>query len=255
MVRLAKYLAAAGVASRRKAEQIIFDGRVTVNGKRVLIPQTDVTDADEVFVDKVRIKGAGKLFYLLLDKPRGILTTVTDTHDRPTVLDLVKDIPARVFPVGRLDADTSGVLLLTNDGELAYRLTHPRFHVEKEYKAWVKGFPSKAVLEQLAGGVELEGKKTAPARVKAVRRGDNRTLLEIILTEGRKRQVKLMCAAVGHPVIKLRRIRFAFLTARGMQTGEYRHLHRTEVKRLYRMAGITEQTRAVEKKTLPKPKR
>lgn len=247
-MRLAKYLAAAGVASRRKAEQIIQEGRVTVNGERVLLPQTDVTDVDQILLDKVRIKGAGKLFYLLLDKPRGILTTVTDTHDRPTVLDLVKDIPARVYPVGRLDADTSGVLLLTNDGELAYRLTHPRFHVEREYRAWVKGFPSKAVLEQLAGGVELEGRKTAPAQVKAIRKGDVRTLLEIILTEGRKRQVKLICAAVGHPVIKLRRTRFAFLTARGMQTGEYRHLHRTEVKKLYRMTGITEQAGAAAEK-------
>lgn len=235
-MRLAKYLAAAGVASRRKAEQIVRDGRVTVNGERALLPQTDISDGDEVLVDGIQVQGPERYYYLLLDKPSGFVTTVSDTHGRPTVLDLVKDIPARIYPVGRLDADTSGVLLLTNDGSLAYRLTHPRFHVEKEYRAWVKGFPSVETLQRLSRGVEVEGRKTAPAQVWAVRKGSGRTLLGIVLTEGRKRQIKQMCAAVGHPVLKLRRIRFAFLTARGLQAGAYRHLSRSEVKRLYHVA-------------------
>lgn len=234
-MRLAKYLAQAGVASRRKAEQIIREGRVTVNGERVLLPQTGVHGSEVILADNLQVRGAERLYYLLMDKPRGAVTTAVDTHGRPTVLDLVNDIPARIFPVGRLDADTSGVLLLTNDGELAYRLTHPRFQVEKEYRAWVKGFPSKAALDQLASGVELEGVKTAPAQVEAVRKGEGRTQLKITLTEGRKRQVKLMCAAVGHPVINLRRTRFSFLTARGLKTGEIRHLNKIEVKNLYQI--------------------
>jgi pseudouridine synthase len=243
---LAKYLAQAGVASRRKAEQIIREGRVTVNGERVLVPQTDVSGSEEIKVDRVQVRGTERLHYLLMDKPRGAVTTAVDTHGRPTVLDLVKDIPGRIFPVGRLDADTSGVLLLTNDGELAYRLTHPRFQVEKEYRAWVKGFPSKAALEQLAAGVVLEGVKTAPAQVEAVRKGEGRTQLKITLTEGRKRQVKLMCAATGYPVINLRRTRFAFLTARGLKTGEVRHLNRTEVKNLYQITRLSGPTAKAE---------
>ncbi|HOL17831.1 MAG TPA: pseudouridine synthase [Bacillota bacterium] len=234
-MRLAKYLAAAGVASRRKAEQIIREGRVTVNGERALLPQTGVSAGDEILVDGIPVRSPEHYYYLLLDKPIGFVSTVSDPHGRPTVLDLVKDIPARIYPVGRLDADTSGVLLLTNDGGLAYRLTHPRFHVEKEYRAWVKGFPSAETLQQLSRGVEVEGRKTAPAQVRAVRKGNGCTLLDNVLTEGRKRQVKQMCAAVGHPVLKLRRIRFAFLTARGLRAGAYRHLSRSEVKKLYHL--------------------
>jgi len=246
-VRLAKYLAAAGVASRRKAEQIIQEGRVAVNGEIALLPQTEVTGAEEITVDKILIKGARQFYYLLLDKPRGVVTTAEDTHGRLTVLDLVRDIPARLFPVGRLDADTSGVLILTNDGDLAYRLTHPRFHVEKEYRVWVKGCPTKNELNKIADGIEIEGRKTAPAQVRAIQKKDKGALLELILTEGRKRQVKLMCAAIGCPVLSLRRTRFAFLTACGLQTGEYRHLRRTEVSKLYHLTGILAQSSETKK--------
>ncbi|MEW5784871.1 MAG: pseudouridine synthase [Bacillota bacterium] len=238
-MRLAKYLAGAGVASRRKAEQIIQEGRVWVNGTVTILPQTLVTGSDDIRVDGSPVKKPSRYYYLLLDKPPGYLSTVSDTHDRPTVLDLVREIPERVYPVGRLDADTTGLLLLTNDGELAFRLAHPRYEVEKTYRAWVKGTPAAAALAQLAGGVSINGEKTLPAKVKLVRKaGVQRSLLEITLTEGKKRQVKLMCSAVGHDVLKLRRVRYAFLTALRLQSGEYRHLKRDEVKRLYRLVGL-----------------
>jgi pseudouridine synthase len=239
-MRLAKYLAGAGVASRRKCEQIIRAGRVQVNGIVATLPQTEVTTADRVLLDGVEINNRPESYYLLLDKPPGYLSTVTDTHDRPTVLDLVKDIPARVYPVGRLDADTAGLLLLTNDGELAFRLAHPRYQVEKLYRVWVKGSPGTAALRQLAAGVESDGELLTAARLKLDRKpGSRHAVLEITLTEGKKRQIRRMCAAVGHPVLKLRRIRYAFLTARGLQEGAYRHLKPEEVRRLYRLVGLT----------------
>ena len=238
-MRLVKYLARAGVASRRKSEEIIAGGRVRVNGTVTTLPQADVTAADLIEVDGVRIKEAERKYYLLLDKPPGFLSTVTDTHARGTVMDLVGDIPARLYPVGRLDADTLGVLLLTNDGELAYRLTHPRYKIEKTYRAWVKEIPSAAALVKMARGLELDGRITAPAVIRLVKTdGSKRAMLEITITEGRKRQVKQMCAALGHPVLKLRRVSFAFLTARGLRSGECRYLTRDEVRRLYRLVGL-----------------
>lgn len=238
-MRLAKYLARAGVASRRRAEQIIRDGRVHVNGVTTTLPQAGVTGEDTVMLDGVVVKPAERKYYLLLDKPAGYLSTVTDTHGRATVLDLVREVPARVYPVGRLDADTSGVLLLTNDGELAHRLTHPRYGVEKVYRAWVRGVPSKKSIERLARGVEVDGKITAPAAARLVKTtSGRRALIEITLTEGRKRQVKKMCKVLGHPVTRLRRVRFAFLTAAGMESGQFRHLRSEEVGRLCSLVGL-----------------
>lgn len=239
-MRLAKYLAGAGVASRRKAEQIIRDGQVRVNGVTVTLPQYDVTASDMVMLDGTKVEPVERKYYLLLNKPAGYLSTAKDTHGRDTVLDLVKEIPARVYPVGRLDADTGGVLLLTNDGALSNRLTHPRYQIEKTYRAWVSGVPSQKSLEFLSRGVDLEGRTTAPAAVRMVKAiPGRRALLQITLTEGRKRQVKKMCDAVGHPVTRLKRVRFAFLTAAGLSAGQFRHLESEEIRRLYKLTGLT----------------
>jgi 23S rRNA pseudouridine2605 synthase len=239
-MRLAKYLAAAGVASRRKCEQIIRAGRVQVNGIIATLPQAEATPADRVLLDGVEIKQRTGRYYLLLNKPPGYLSTVTDTHNRPTVMDLVKDIPARLYPVGRLDADTAGLLLLTNDGALAFRLAHPRYQVEKVYRVWVKGTPGPVALKQLAAGVESEGELLSLKRLKLKRsQGRGEAVLEITLAEGKKREIRRMCAAVGHPVLKLHRIRYAFLTARGLPEGAYRHLKAEEVERLYRLVGLS----------------
>lgn len=237
-MRLAKYLAAAGVASRRKSEQIIASGRVEVNGAAVTVPQHQVGPDDLVTVDGRKVRPVKQKCYLLLDKPAGFLSTVSDPHGRRTVLDLIGRSPARLYPVGRLDLDTTGLLLLTNDGELAYRLTHPRFEVKKRYRVWVKGIPAPAVLDRMARGVPLEEGLTAPAKVRLLRRRRGRALLEIVLIEGRKRQVKRMCAACGHPVERLRRTGFAFLTAEGLESGAFRRLSGSEVRRLYRLVGL-----------------
>ncbi len=241
-MRLSRYLSLSGVASRRKAEQIIAAGRVEVNGKRVTLPQHRVGPEDEVAVDGRKVKPAAEKQYLLLDKPAGYLSTVTDPRGRPTVMDLLLpgEITARLYPAGRLDLDTTGLLLLTNDGELAYRLTHPRFGVEKRYLVRVKGIPAARTLSRMARGMALEEGLTAPAKVKLLRRlpGSGGALLEITLMEGRKRQVKRMCAAAGHPVLELRRTGFAFLTASKLERGKYRPLSGAEVRRLYRLVGL-----------------
>lgn len=237
-MRLAKYLARAGLVSRRAAEEIIRAGRVRVNGAVTVLPQAEVSESDLIQVDGSLIAAGGRKYYILLDKPAGFISTAADTHNRPTVLDLVREIPARLYPVGRLDADTEGLLLLTNDGELTYRLTHPRFGVKKTYRAWVKGVPNASALAAMRRGLTLDGRRTAPAGVRLVKaEGGERALLEIVLTEGRKRQVRRMCAAAGYPVLRLRRTRFAFLTARGLRHGRYRHLTPGEVRRLYKETG------------------
>lgn len=238
-MRLVKFLAGAGVASRRRAEIIVREGRVQINGVTTVLPQADVDEMSMITVDGKVIKSPEKKYYILLNKPGGYISTVTDTHDRPTVTDLV-NIEARLYPVGRLDADTSGVLLLTNDGELAYRLTHPRYQVEKVYHAWVGGLPHETVLRKMKSGLIIDGVTTAPAAVKVLSKlsAKNRALLEITLTEGKKRQVKKMCAAVGHPVIELYRASFAGLTAENLAEGSFRHLHENEIHDLYRMVGL-----------------
>lgn len=237
-MRLSRYLSLAGVASRRKSEQIIASGRVKVNGTVVNVPQHQVGPADRVSVDGRKVEPAAEKCYLLLDKPAGYLTTVSDPHGRRTVLDLIGKIPVRLYPVGRLDLDTTGVLLLTNDGELAYRLTHPRFGVEKKYRARVKGVPALDTLARMARGMVLEEGLTAPAKVRLIRRLPGGALLEIVLIEGRKRQVKRMCAKAGHPVVELCRTGFAFLTAAGLESGSYRRLKAAEVRCLYRLVGL-----------------
>jgi len=224
-VRLNAYLARAGVASRRGADELIKAGRVTVNGEPGQL-NTFVESRDRVQVNGHLVE-LQALAYVLLHKPAGVVTTAHDPQGRRTVVDLVEH-PARVVPVGRLDADTTGALLLTNDGELAHRLAHPRYEVEKVYEAEVEGEPSEAALEQLRSGIELDDGPTAPAQAR--RLGPAR--VEVSLHEGRKHQVKRMLAAVGHPVTRLHRSRYAGLTLEGLGPGESRELTGAEVTRL-----------------------
>jgi 23S rRNA pseudouridine2605 synthase len=227
VVRLNAYLARAGVASRRGADELIKAGRVVVNGAPGQL-NTFVADGDTVELDG-RPLTAQRLAYVLLHKPAGVVTTARDPHGRPTVLDLV-DHPARVVPVGRLDADTTGALLLTNDGPLAHRLAHPRYGVEKAYEVEVEGDPDEDVLHRLAEGVELDDGRTAPARVK--RLAADR--VELTIHEGRKRQVRRMLEAVGHPVIALERVRFGPLWLGKLEEGQHRRLTAPEIEKLRR---------------------
>ena len=226
-MRLNAYLARAGVASRRGADELIKAGRVTVNGEPGQL-NTFVQAADRVEVDG---RGVAKqrLAHLLLNKPAGVVTTASDPRGRPTVIDLVPGEP-RVVPVGRLDFETTGALLLTNDGPLAHRLAHPRYGVEKTYVVDVEGTPSDPVLQALRDGVELEDGRTAPARVRRLRGG----ALELTIHEGRNRQVRRMLEAVGHPVTRLHRSVYAGLTLEGLEPGAWRELEPSEVERLRR---------------------
>ncbi|MDX6388906.1 MAG: rRNA synthase [Gaiellaceae bacterium] len=225
-MRLNAYLARAGIASRRGSDELIKAGRVTVNGKPGEL-NTYVDPGDRVEVDGEPV-APQQLTYVLLNKPPGTVTTASDPHGRPTVVDLVAEVPERIVPVGRLDADTTGALLLTNDGALAHRLAHPRYGVDKVYVVDVEGEPDEAALTRLASGVELDDGLTAPAEVK--RLAPSR--LELTLHEGRKHQVKRMCEAVGHPVRRLHRSRYANLDVAGLTLGEWRELTEPEVSRL-----------------------
>jgi len=234
-VRLNAFLARSGVASRRRSDELILAGRVSVNGKPGEL-NTVVGSRDVVEVDGERI-AAQPLAYVLLHKPPGVVTTARDPHGRPTVVDLVQS-PTRVVPVGRLDADTTGVLLLTNDGQLAHRLAHPRYGVPKVYEAEVAGVPDVGALAALREGVELDDGRTAPAEARVLRRRAGDALLVLILHEGRKHQVKRMCEAVGHPVRRLHRSRYAGLDVEGLVPGEWRELTKDEVAALKRSVGL-----------------
>ncbi len=224
-MRLNAYLARAGVASRRRADDLIKAGRVTVNGDPGRL-NTFVSRGDRVEVDGNAV-AAQRFAYVLLHKPAGTVTTARDPRGRRTVLDFV-DLPERVVPVGRLDADTTGALLLTNDGPLAHRLAHPRYGVEKVYEVEVEGEPDTDALRQLAGGVELDDGRTAPGKARLLAP----STIQLTLHEGRKHQVKRMCAAVGHPVRRLHRSRYAGLTLEGLEPGRWRELEPSEVMRL-----------------------
>ena len=232
-MRLAKFLANSGVASRRAADQIILSGRVTVAGEVVTDPARDVDAGSGVAVDGRAVgERPPELVVYAVNKPAGVVSTASDPQGRPTVVSLVK-VAERVYPVGRLDADTTGLILLTNDGDLAHRLTHPSFEVDKTYRAVVRSGPVREqALRALRAGVELEDGITAPARVTRVKPDT----LEITIHEGRKRQVKRMCEEVGHPVLSLTRIRFGPLQLGTLAVGKYRRLSAQEVS-LLRAAG------------------
>jgi 23S rRNA pseudouridine2605 synthase len=228
-MRLAKYLAHAGVASRRAAEAIIADGRVRVNGETVTDPARDVDDSMSVLVDRRPVQAGGheRLVYAL-NKPKGVVSTASDPQGRPTVVELVRS-RERLYPVGRLDADTTGLILLTNDGDLAHALTHPSFEVPRTYRARVRNAPVKEpALRALREGVELEDGRTAPARVR--RLGTDH--IELTIHEGRKRQVRRMCEAVGHPVKSLERVAFGPLRLGPLEPGDHRRLTTAELERL-----------------------
>jgi pseudouridine synthase len=240
-IRLQKIISSAGVASRRAAEKLIQDGRVSVNGKTVTELGSKADPAvDEIRVDDRRLKGPQHLRYLLLNKPRGYVTTRSDPEKRPTVMDLLKGVREYVYPVGRLDFDSEGLLILTNDGELAARLTHPRHEVERVYDAQVLGVPDEHDLDRLSRGIIIEGRRTSPATIELLpgggRKADGTSILRVTIHEGRTRQVRKMCDAIGHPVRALRRIRIGPLADKKLRTGTFRELTREEVARLKRVA-------------------
>ena len=244
-VRLQKMIAAAGIASRRAAEQLIVDGRVTVNGRTVRELGARAYPArDDVRVDGRRVARQERFRYLLVHKPAGYVTTRQDPQRRPTVLDLIPGVREYVYPVGRLDYDSEGLLLLTNDGRLASVLTHPRHAVPRVYEVVVRGLPTPIQLRRLANGITLDGQRTAPAEVRLVpRRGTGhdrirypRTRVRVTLREGRNRQVRRMFDAIGHPVYRLRRTRLGPLALRGLKPGDARELTVAEVKALHRAA-------------------
>lgn len=232
--RLQKVLAQAGVASRRSCEELIKQGRVKVNGQVVTELGTKVNaTVDQILVDNKSIAQEEHV-YVLLHKPTGVITSMSDPEGRKTVRDLIKQIPQRVYPVGRLDFDTSGLLIMTNDGELANRLAHPSFEMDKVYRAWVKGIPTTESVLRLAKGIKLEDGMTSPGKARILERdaSNNRALLELTIHEGRNRQVRRMCQAIGHPVVTLQRIRISFLTLGNLGLGSYRFLQKEEVERL-----------------------
>lgn len=234
MERLQKILSQAGIASRRASEQLMRDGRVTVNGTTILELGTKAdASRDDIRVDGRRIKIPERHLYLLLNKPRGYVTTRSDPQKRPTVIDLLKGVREYVYPVGRLDYDSEGLLILTNDGELAARLTHPRHAVPRVYEAAVAGIPDEHDLKRLAKGVTIEGERTGPAEVVSL--GPSR--LRITVREGRNRQVRKMCDAIGHPVNELRRVAIGPIRDNRLKTGYWRELTAQEVAKLRKASG------------------
>lgn len=236
-VRLQKLLAECGIASRRGCEQLIRDGKVQVNGEVAQLGQQVLPGEDRIEVDGKPVDFDEKI-YLVLNKPASVITTVKDTHGRKTVMNCIGGIDARVFPVGRLDSDVEGVLLFTNDGELAFRLTHPKYQVHKTYLAWVRGLVQPEAIRRLQQGVLLDDGMTAPAQATVLQANAKVSLIKLVLHEGRKREVKRMCAAVGHPVKNLHRVAFANIRAKGLRPGEWRNLSREEVAGLYRCVGL-----------------
>jgi len=236
--RLQKVLAAAGVASRRASEDLITAGRVTVNGVRARIGDKVDPAVDIVEVDDERVKVDPALVYVILNKPQGVVTTTSDPEGRPTVTELV-NLEERLYPVGRLDQDTEGLVLLTNDGTLVHNLLHPSFEVERVYLALVPGPVRREPLRRLTDGVELEDGLARARRVREVESSRGRALLEIVMTEGRKREVRRMLAEVGLPVERLARVAFGGVELGDLRQGRWRFLNNTEISRLYASSGAS----------------
>ena len=236
-MRINKYIAHAGVASRRKAEELIKQGLVTLNGQMVTELATTVKSGDRVEVEGQPIYNEEKVYYLL-NKPRGVISSVRDDKGRQTVVDLLPEVKERIYPVGRLDWDTSGLLILTNDGDFTDKMLHPRHEIDKVYVARVKGLASKDNLRPLTKGIVIDGKKTQPARYRIVKtdREKNRSVVELTIHEGRHHQVKKMFDAVGLMVDKLSRTRFGTLDLSGLNPGEARRLNKKEISQLYNAA-------------------
>ena len=228
-MRINKYIAGSGLCSRRKADELILNGNVKVNGAVLKEPGYDVKEGDLVSVNGTEITVQEEPAYYLLNKPAGDITTAKDEQDRATVLDLVPDIAERVFPVGRLDMNTTGALILTNDGKAAYRLTHPKTEVFKTYQALVSGVMSKEKLWKLRNGIDIGGYVTKPARVTIIKENKSSTLLEISISEGKNRQVRKMCKAVGNPVQELHRVSIGEVRLGRLREGTYRKLTKAEI--------------------------
>ena len=231
-MRLNKYIAHAGIASRRKADELTINGNVKINGLTMREPGYNVKPGDVVEVNGQRISGQEKMEYVLLNKPKGYITSMQDEKGRPVVTELVADVDARLFPVGRLDYNTSGMLILTNDGDLTYRLTHPRHQVTKTYRALVSGVLSKEKLFRLRKGVDIGGLVTSPAQVKIIRQAERSAVVDITIHEGKNRQVRKMFAAVGNPVQELQRTAIGDLRLGRLKEGHYRKLTRNEIEYL-----------------------
>jgi 23S rRNA pseudouridine2605 synthase len=236
-IRLQKVLADAGLGSRRASEELIADGRVTVNGEVARLGRRVDPERDAIELDGVPVPTRAGLVYYLLNKPVRVVSTADDPEGRPTVVELVPAEP-RVYPVGRLDWDTEGLMVLTNDGDLTHRLTHPSFGVEKEYLAEVEGVPSRGALRRLREGVELDDGPTAPARVALTPGEGEVSALVIVIHEGRNRQVRRMCEAVGHPVRRLVRTRIGPIADRALKPGQWRTLRSDEVRGLYNAVSV-----------------
>jgi 23S rRNA pseudouridine2605 synthase/16S rRNA pseudouridine516 synthase len=240
MERLHKFMAYCGIASRRKCEELISQGMVKINDQMVTKPGTLI----EPKLDKIEVAGKvirppKKKIYLLLYKPPGVVTTLYDPQERRKVTDLIPRLKERVYPVGRLDYDSEGLLLLTNDGELSYFLTHPRYQVPKTYRVWVKGTPEFEKLNQIKQGMPLEDGSTLPAEIKVVKNINKKTtLLEITVYEGRKRLIRRMCAQIGHPVLRLKRIRLGPLALASLKPGQWRFLTKKEIGSLWKMINL-----------------
>lgn len=234
-MRLEKFIATSGTASRRAVKKRILAGAVTVNGKKILVPGHPIdTETDVVEFEGKRVEPLTERIYLMLNKPAGYLTTRHDERGRPTVMDLVAKLPDTIYPVGRLDLETEGLLLFTNDGNFAYQLLHPSHEVEKTYIAWVKGVPRDDAIQKLREGITIPSGTTAPAKVKRLRvsKDSTSTKFEVVIHEGKKRQVRLMFKAVGHPVIRLKRVQIGNLRLGNLPSGEYRLLTREEISGL-----------------------
>jgi len=237
MERLQKVIASAGIASRRKAEELIKEGRVKVNGKVVTELGVKVSGNDRIEVNEIPIDKEEPIYFILY-KPSGVISSVSDDKGRKVVTDFFPMIKQRIFPIGRLDYDTSGIILLTNDGEFSNLLQHPKYEINKEYIAKVKGIPTKEAIRKLERGIQLEDGKTAPAQVKIMSMDNkkNTAIVRLIIHEGRNRQVKRMLEAIGTPVLKLKRERYAFLDLAGLRSGDARELSPHEVKQLRALA-------------------
>lgn len=231
-MRINKYIAQAGIASRRKADELIANGNVKVNGAVMKEPGYDVKDGDKVQVNGTMIERHQKPVYVLVNKPLGVITSAKDEKERVTVMELVKDIDERLFPVGRLDYNTTGALIMTNDGELTYRVTHPRHELDKTYRALVKGVLSDEKVRKLRRGVDIGGFVTSPAKVHIVKGNQNSTVVEISIHEGKNRQVRKMFSAVGNPVQELSRIAIGSIRLGHLRPGHYRKLTNEEVEYL-----------------------
>ena len=239
-MRLQKYLAKAGIASRRKCEEYILEGKVSVNGKTINTLGSQVEEGDLVCFDGKKVQLEEEKVYYLLNKPEGYITSVKDEKNRPVVTQLIKEENYRIFPVGRLDYNTSGLLLLTNDGELTHKLTHPRHEIRKTYIAKVQGLVTEKALKRLREGIKIEDYKTAPALVKKIKEGKTTTTLSITIHEGKNRQVRKMCQAVGHKVLKLKRISIGEIHLKDLEKGKYRKLSFEELNYLNKIAGLSE---------------